>query len=173
MAEPNLRDELEPCPFCGSPAEYKCEVEWTHLSASEAQHSGLGVSGGSIRHESHRVYCTNQLNCYASMGGWSADAAVKLWNRRTHAPALADMAKRLEEAERDAAYGRALQSAMEAEYQAAKESRKGGKQEPWITTYCLLRRLNVASDHLADMGNPITEQDQQLATIDATQEGEG
>ena len=78
---------LLPCPFCGSSAEYKCEVEWTHLSASEAQHSGLGVSGGSIRHESHRVYCTNQLNCYAAMGGWSADAAVTLWNRRITQPA--------------------------------------------------------------------------------------
>jgi hypothetical protein len=56
----------------------------------------------------------------------------------------------LEAAVRDAAYGRALREAMEAEYQAAKKSRKGGKQEPWITTYTLLRRLKVAADHLID-----------------------
>lgn len=50
----------------------------------------------------------------------------------------------------DAAFGRAMREAMEAEYQAAKESRKDGKQEAWITTYCLLRRLKVAADHLSD-----------------------
>jgi hypothetical protein len=77
---------------------------------------------------------------------------------RTHHAALADMAKRLEAAEMDAAYGRALIDAMNAEYQAAKESRKGGKQESWITTYCLLRRIKVAANHLCDA---------------ATQEGEG
>lgn len=56
----------------------------------------------------------------------------------------------LEAAVRDARYGRALRDAMEAEYQAAKESRRDGKQEPWITTYTLLRRLKVAADHLSD-----------------------
>ena len=77
--------------------------------------------------------------------------------RRSHHAALAGMAKRLEAAEKDAAYGRALIDAMNCEYQAAKESRKGGKQRPWITTYTLLRRLKSAADHMAETGNLTTE----------------
>ena len=79
--------ELLPCPFCGSPAEYASRTEHTHISASEAIHSGLGYSAGSISNTTHKVHCTAPWTCYASVVGQSEADAIALWNTRATAPA--------------------------------------------------------------------------------------
>jgi hypothetical protein len=144
----NLLKELEAVAGLAERADQGCWRMWANELRSspeddaDVDHSHIIASfAGARTHNLHFV-----------------QALVLLY--RTHHAEIAEAVK-------GAAYGRALQSAMEAEYRAAKTSRKGGKQAEWVTTHCLLRRVKAAADHLTDMGNPITESDQPLAAIDA------
>jgi hypothetical protein len=122
MTAPSLLDELEPCPFCGRGKPFdQWPCEW------------LDGSGANV------------IRC-----AWCHGAApANVWNRRTHHATIADMAKRLEAAERKVSRLTAMRNEWERD---AREHLMTFGQHLPASVECLVERFDAA--------------------IDATQEGE-